>query len=277
MPGVVSVVIVTHNAFRLVRRSIETLLRNTGSAHEVIVVDNDSRDGTREWLLRQQDRLRLLQCEHNDGFSPAVNRAAAVAQGDVLVLLNPDVLVPPGWLPRLCAHLRPGVGAVGPLATACGRQQTLLGVAAASQADCVDADRYVAGRFRGRSKEVGLLTGFCLACRHETFDDVGGLDPELVLGADDFDLCLRLRRRGLRLLVAMDVFVLHVGHVSFQAAGAPAERAGAESWDRFRLKWGAEVADMERVFFSLGTEPVWYARAEEPPRAGATPLRPPPP
>src|SRR5206468_3038639 len=89
------------------------------AGYEVIVVDNGSSDGTPAFLRDLADRcpaVRAVCNGDNRGFAAANNQGLAFVQGDVLVLLNNDTLVPPLWLRRLIDHLRdPSVGSVGPV------------------------------------------------------------------------------------------------------------------------------------------------------------------
>jgi hypothetical protein len=94
-----SVIVVTYNNLPLTRLCLESQFRNTEHLnYEVIVVDNDSSDGTAEYLrlaTQQQERLRIILNQENRGFSAANNQGIAVSTGEHLVLLNNDTIVPP--------------------------------------------------------------------------------------------------------------------------------------------------------------------------------------
>ena len=102
-----SIVIVTHDNLLFTRMCLESVLACTEYPdYELIVVDNGSRDGTPEYLhelAAANPHVRLVLNPDNAGFARACNQGLALARGDVLVLLNDDTLVPPGWLPRLIA------------------------------------------------------------------------------------------------------------------------------------------------------------------------------
>src|SRR3954471_17892234 len=102
-----SVVIVTYNSRENIRVCLESLRRcgriaGTDAAaerdglHEIIVVDNNSRDGTQDYLRSQGD-IRAILNAGNSGFSKGCNQGAAVATGEFVIFLNPDTLVTPGW------------------------------------------------------------------------------------------------------------------------------------------------------------------------------------
>ena len=102
-----SIVVVTRGNLVFTRLCLESVLANTDDGYELIVVDNGSEDGTREYLLtlaRRTGRIRVLLNDENVGFPGRLQPGARAARGDVLVLLNNDTIVAPGWLERLAAH-----------------------------------------------------------------------------------------------------------------------------------------------------------------------------
>jgi GT2 family glycosyltransferase len=74
-----------------------------GMAHEIILIDDFSTDGTRAWLATLADpHIKTLLNPHNLGFAKANNRAASVASGEVLALLNNDLVFRPAGWSRCC-------------------------------------------------------------------------------------------------------------------------------------------------------------------------------
>ena len=114
-----SILVVTYNNLALTRLCLASLQRAAGALpFELIVVDNASSDGTPAWLDEAAAGallpLTVVKNAHNAGFAAANNQAAARARGDVLVFLNNDCVVVPGWLetlvgpPRSRSLARPG-------------------------------------------------------------------------------------------------------------------------------------------------------------------------
>jgi len=117
----VSVTIVTYNSGRFIKRCLESVLDQKYPHLEVIVIDNASTDGTIDILEQFEDRCQIIYNERNVGFAAAQNQAIALARGDWVLTLNPDVLLLPTFVPALmeAAYVDRKVG------TVCGKLLTL--------------------------------------------------------------------------------------------------------------------------------------------------------
>jgi GT2 family glycosyltransferase len=159
----------------------------------------------------------------------------------VLVLLNNDTVVPPGWLERLVAPLEedPRVGLVGATSNACGHAAEL----AVDYADLDGMERFAAERARayaGQRRELEMVTLFCAALPRALYAQLGGLDERYRVGLfEDDDLAMAVRRAGRRVVVADDAFVHHYGGASFDRLGSSRYlRLWWENRRRFERKWG---------------------------------------
>lgn len=97
----VSVTIVTYNSGRYIKRCLQSVLAQKGPAVEVIVVDNNSTDGTRDLLEQFEDRITIVYNDHNAGFAAAQNQAIRLSRGSWVLTLNPDVLLMPYFIQAL--------------------------------------------------------------------------------------------------------------------------------------------------------------------------------
>ncbi len=97
----VSVTIVTYNSGRYIKRCLESVLAQKGPQFEVIVIDNNSTDGTRDILERYEDRCTILYNGRNAGFAAAQNQAIRLSRGNWVLTLNPDVLLMPYFIQAL--------------------------------------------------------------------------------------------------------------------------------------------------------------------------------
>ncbi len=102
-----SIIVPCWNQLEFTRQSIAALMRCTRSPWELIVVNNGSTDGTRDYLAGVQDAspvpVTVVANSTNLGFPAAVNQGLKYARGEYLVLLNNDAVVTEGWLEQLVA------------------------------------------------------------------------------------------------------------------------------------------------------------------------------
>jgi GT2 family glycosyltransferase len=241
-----SLLMVTHGNEALTRLCLRSLQEAAGAvSFEVIAVDNGSPvgDGTAAYLERAASSgilpLRVVLNRDNRGFSAANNQAAGLARGEILVLLNNDTVVVPGWLERLVGHLERdrSLGLVGPRTNACGNE-------AALGTPYGDLDGMFAfARARPETpcaRDLEMLTLFCAAIPARLWGEVGGLDERYRLGMfEDDDLAMAVRRAGRRVAVCEDVFVHHYGGASFsQLPPRTYLRVWWENRRRYVAKWG---------------------------------------
>src|SRR5262249_10486523 len=91
-PSVVSVALVNYNGLAVIGACLDSVRAALAlQPHEIIVVDNASSDGSREYLRERRD-VRLIESPTNAGFAAANNAAAAQARGDLILLLNCDTV-----------------------------------------------------------------------------------------------------------------------------------------------------------------------------------------
>ncbi len=232
---VFSIVIVTYNSLENIQTCLESLRKSAQDPlslsmidQEIIVVDNNSRDGTQAFLSRQVD-VRTILNRDNHGFSKACNQGAEIAVGEFLIFLNPDTLVTLHWANDMAKYFQdPLVGAVGPVSNyVAGLQRLDLNLPPVWQSTKQfpgTGTLEIIGNIAGILKEANdgkailskILIGFCLMMPKKLYASMGGMDENLFLGNDDLDLSWRLRSEGKKLVVASDVFVFHEGQKSFK-------------------------------------------------------------
>jgi GT2 family glycosyltransferase len=122
-----SIVIVTYNTYDEIKLCIDSILVNTTYPnYEIIVVDNNSTDETSTFLCKvkqQHVHIKIILNPDNLGFAAAANQGLRTASGEILVLLNSDVIVPRGWLRGMLRCLSdPQVGLVGPVTNSIGNE-----------------------------------------------------------------------------------------------------------------------------------------------------------
>ena len=199
MRPTLSVLIVAWNSRDELGRTLPALLPELGEGDELIVVDNDSTDGTPEAVAGLAPAARLVPAGGNVGFAAGCNLAAARAGGDLLVVLNPDAAPRPGWGEAI---RRPWVEERGWSAW-----QALVadgdGTAINSAGNPVHFTGIVWAGRHGRpigeappAGEVAALSGACLAIPRRAWEEAGGFPERFFLYHEDVDLSLRLRLAG---------------------------------------------------------------------------------
>jgi len=189
---------------------------------EMLLIDNGSTDGIPQALERafeQEPRLQVIYNHANLGFGPAVNRAAAHARGETLLVLNPDCLVEEADLRRLLAvlHDNPKAGLVGAVVCdadgqpdpASWRRDPLLRRSLNSMFGRPGETVNVQQEIPHAVVEAEAVSGAAMLLPRALFEQLGGFDEGYFLHCEDLDLCRRVRDRGHRVLLAGDVRVLH--------------------------------------------------------------------
>ncbi|HEY8391954.1 MAG TPA: glycosyltransferase family 2 protein [Capillibacterium sp.] len=247
-----SIIIVNYNARPFLAKCLAALAANTALSHEIIIVDNHSRDDSRPWLeALHLSRHRVILNRENRGYAAACNQGLALAAGRFLVTMNPDVIVPPRWDTRLVYHLQrhPAALMVGPKSLGIGGKQWAGPLNFSRRLEA--ADRKFAALYARQSIPAKFLIGCLVLFDRRLPELIGPFDENLPLGADDFDLALRIREKGYQLRIARDVLVEHTVHASFHRSD-PAENArlAKASWEHFRRKWAyyLQKYGWERLF-----------------------------
>lgn len=197
-----TVVIVTYNHRDTIEACLRTALQN--NPLEIIVVDNGSTDGTPEFVEREFGEIRLIESEENLGYGRGVQRGVDSADGDFLVVMNPDARAAPDAFERLLAPIDTSADViVNPktLLTDTGRINTCglivhftgLSFVRGYQAN---PDSYT------ESEEVSGFSGVCFAVRKQTYEELGGFDRNIFLYMEDTELSWRA--------TAHDVSIRHV-------------------------------------------------------------------
>jgi len=249
----VSIVMTSHDNLLFTRMCIESVLTCTEyPAYELIVVDNGSTDGTPQYLRElaaSNSQVRLVLNSRNAGFARACNQGAVLATGEVVVLLNDDTLVTPGWLPRLIAPLAdPGIGLAGAVTNRIGNEAEIP-VSYRTWGELLDFTRERARTHAGRIIDIGTVTMFCMALRREALERIGPLDQRFEIGMlEDDDYSRRAREAGYRLVCAEDAFVHHFGETSFGKLVSTGRYGEIleENKRRFEEKWGEPWQPYER-------------------------------
>ena len=224
----VTVVIISYNVAELLNKCITSIKRETNCSHEIIVVDNNSKDNSVEMLKTYHPDVRLIQNEMNVGFAKANNQAFKKAKGRYLLMLNPDTIVLDSAIDKLVKFMdeHPGIGACGPknlnpdmtLQHNCHHFPTLY----TRLVEHLQLTRFfprtkVFGREHmtywdyNEIKEVDWITGCSLLIRKKALDQVGLLDEKYFMYTEETDLCFRLKKAKWKTVFYPLAAIIHYG------------------------------------------------------------------
>jgi N-acetylglucosaminyl-diphospho-decaprenol L-rhamnosyltransferase len=223
----VSILIVTYRCRDAARACLESLSSSDGVAQEIVVLDNDSDDGTVEMVRSEFPDVRLIASAENLGFALGVNRAAEEADGEFLLLLNPDTVAHEGAVSNLLAfaraHPQHGLyggrtldpdGSVNP--GSCWGAPTLwslfcfatLLTTAFKHTRLFDPES-LGGWKRDTVREVDIVTGCLLLAPRSLWRRLGGFDTRFFMYGEDADLSLRAKALGYRPAITPAAVVTH--------------------------------------------------------------------
>ena len=242
-----SIIIVSYNTRKLLDDCLASIEYHC-SAAEVIVIDNDSRDGSVEMVQDKYPDVKLLATKENLGFAGANNRGIREATGDYIILLNSDTVLEDDSLTRCVERMEndPKLGAVSPrLIDMDGKPQR------AYHAFPSLAKRWKQAFSRDEIKltdsgKQGWLAGTALMIRRAALEDIGGiLDQRYWMYWEDADTSAELLEKGWKVEEFKDAHVRHYGGAS---GGGP--DAGRRSDLYAHYAWGEH-----RWFFKH--RPLW--------------------
>jgi GT2 family glycosyltransferase/Flp pilus assembly protein TadD len=241
----VSVVIPVCNGLAFTRSCLASLAEQRGL--EVIVADNGSTDGTWEWLeeaAATRPWLRPLRLASNHGFAGGCNAGLSSARGEFVALLNNDTIAEPKLFGKLVRAWRryPRIGLIGPRSSYVKGRQVLRLEPGEGVQDVAAIAARLERENGSRAEDVDNLAGLCLLGHREVYAQVGRLDEGYGTGNfEDDDYCLRVRLAGLRLLIAHDSYVHHIGNATFQGLGLDYLAELDDKRQKHEAKWRGHV------------------------------------
>ncbi len=223
-----AVVIVNMNAGEDILRCVGSVLDSAGDIRlEVVVVDNDSHDGSEARVVQARPQVRLIKNRSNRGFPAAANQGMLATTSEFVLLINPDAEVTAGTLEGFLkvAHDHPGAGAIGALTRdpdgtvyPSARMVPSMGqglahiVLAPFWPDNPWSRAYrIAGWDRTAERRVDWVSGSSMLLRRAALDAVGIFDERFFMYVEDMDLCTRMRAAGWEVWFSPELEITHVG------------------------------------------------------------------
>jgi len=220
----VSVIVLNYNAGELLLNCIESIKKSAYKNLEIIVVDNISTDKSQKVCKEKYPDIKLIQNDENFGYCEGNNIGIREAEGDYIIILNPDTIVESNWIEELIsAYNKFGEGLYQPkhlslnektVYMSAGNMLNIFGFGYAREKGNKDENQF------NKIEEIGYASGTCLFTSSAVLKKVGLFDPFIFLYHDDLDLGWRASQLGIKSYYVPTSLIYH-----------------AESYS---LKWNAE-------------------------------------
>lgn len=241
----VSILTLTYNAVDYTKEFISSVQQHSTLDYELLVIDNNSSDGTASYLTsieKKYENIRVIMNKENIGFPAAINQGILECNGKYIVIVNNDIVVTKRWLERLIevAESDSRIGLVGPISNEVSGLQMDENAKYKTIDDMHKYAVLVSEKNKGEVLHFPRIAFLCTLIKKEVIEKIGGLDERFTPGNyEDDDFCLRAQLAGFKTVIAKDVFIHHFGSKSFKADG---EKKYAERLEinkqKFVSKWG---------------------------------------
>ncbi|WP_321421995.1 glycosyltransferase family 2 protein [uncultured Methanobacterium sp.] len=189
-------------------KSLKSVYDNTD--FEIIIVDNDSTDGSPEFVGENYPDVKLIRTK-NKGFCAANNLGAKNAEGEYLILLNPDTKVFKGSLEELVRNLdgKEKTISVPKILLYDGQSINTVGIInhftglGFTKGLGENIDKYTEQEY------MSSISGACFCIRMQDFLDLGGLDEQFFLYMDDAEFSWRLKSKGYKVVYVPNAVICH--------------------------------------------------------------------
>jgi hypothetical protein len=265
-----SIIIVSYNAWKPLEECLRSLARHPPVVtHEIVVVDNASSDNTAALVRQRWPAVLIIEAGGNVGFAKANNIAIRQTRGELILLLNPDTLVPPGSLDRLVRVLdsRPDVAVAGPrVINPDGRAELSFGSMISPLTELhhrilvkgndrgIGALAHYVERLTRREREVDWVSGACLMARRQDTEAAGLIDERYFMYFEDVDFCAAVRAQGRRVLFTPAAEIVHLRGQSRVGAAQATARAYRSSQVAFYQRHHPLLVPFLRAYLKLKGE-----------------------
>lgn len=232
-PPLVSIIIVSYNTREMTLECLRSVVAETTVSYELLVMDNNSPDGSAEAIAAEFPDIRVWAETDNHGFAKSNNILCKEARGEYVLLLNPDTIVLDGAIDKLMAFAkaRPeaklwggktlfGDGSLN--ATNCWGRMTLwnvfcrtTGLTAIFKSSAFFNSESYGTWDRSEEREVDIVSGCYFLMKRDLWNTLGGFDLSFIMYGEEADLCLRaIDSHGARPRITPNSVIVHYGGAS---------------------------------------------------------------
>lgn len=223
-----SIIIVNYNVKEFLLNLIDSIRKaSEGLQTEIIVVDNASVDGSVEMIRKNHPEVIVIENKENLGFGKANNIGLKRAAGKYLLMINPDTIVREDTFRKMIAFFEshPDAGMAGckvlnpngTLQLACRRSfpgpwtslTKVTGLSSLFPKSKLFAKYNLTYLDENKTYEVDAISGSFMMMKRETYEKVGGFDPQFFMYGEDLDLCYRVQKAGYKVYYVHDTEIIH--------------------------------------------------------------------
>ncbi len=243
----ISIIIPVYNQHDMTYECIQRIREHTTNC-EIIIVDNGSNPPAKIPFTGFIE-CKVIRNKKNEGFPVAVNQGIKASSGEVIILLNNDALVTPGWARRLTDRLNPfrnswdgvynGFDIVGPVTNYVAGVQR-VNIDPYNNVDELDQSAIAwAKEVEDGVMDVNFIIGFCMAFTRALYDKIGPFDESLwPCSGEEIDFCLRARQAGYSVGVIAGCYVHHEGSQTFKTMDVDYEALCKRNDAHLAETWG---------------------------------------
>jgi len=238
MDTICDVIVLTWNQLDVIKAFVESYLANTVLLSRLIIIDNASSDGTKDYLLSLGDtascKFEVILNKENRGFVGGMNQGIEISKAPYVCLANNDLIFTKGWLEEIIDIFEKhgNVGLLNP-------NSNNLGLHSAANVTIDDCARMLKNNYSGVFVEMPFCIGFCMFIRRELINKVGGLSVEFYpIFFEDSDYSMKAAKANYLIGMAKASYVWHKEHASFKQMGENKEKFFVRSREVFFKKWG---------------------------------------
>lgn len=260
--GLVSIIIPVKNNISYTKDCIDAVFRNsTGIYYEIIVINNESTDGTTEYLesLRKGDtpeyctKISVITNEVGQSFAKSNNQGAEIAVGEYYLLLNNDTKVLKNYLKEMMTTMIKSDKNAVVGAKLVYPDFTIQHAGVVTFEKLLNPFHFMqhahfSHKAVNQEREFSAVTAACTLIKAKVFDEVGGFDERFINNLEDVDLCYRIREKGYKVKYTPKAVIIH-----YESKTPGRSDHINDSTVLLRERWGNNyIGDAERLYQEFG-------------------------
>lgn len=212
-----SIIIVNYNGKNYLKDCLDSITNYCSTiSNEIIIVDNNSSDGSQQYLKENYPDVRLFEKKENLGFGKANNLGVKNSKGDYILLLNNDTILLQDITPVIEIAKRSEVGAVG-VKMLNGEQQYTASVGKFPKPYNLlklgnlneNRSDFLTGEFKTKEYNVDWVSGSFIMLKRQHWELISGFDEDFFMYVEDVDFCKKLQKHGKQIIFYSEYEYIH--------------------------------------------------------------------